>query len=286
MIGWPGFARLEVFAGGLWAPPLALAGGSFIFLGFVLLLLVAVVLGYYTRRGSGISQTPYRRADGPPESPSELGHDITQNIRNWERGTDTGRGRQRPAPDREPMEPEIAQALREWRQATSTVGHLDPPVSAVDHVYGRGPGAVVAIYVDLASAPCRSAWQLLVRLAERRPLCIAVRHLPLADVHELSLPAAEALEAAGAQGQFFALLDRLARTGLTDRANLLATASGLVADPERFRLDISDGRYRDKVVEHIRQATRSGARAIPAVYVNAALYDGRLDVDGLTRALR
>ena len=110
----------------------------------------------------------------------------------------------------------------------------------------------------------------------------------LADVHELSLPAAEALEHQVAEeGEFFALLNRLARTGLSDRANLLSTASRLVADPERLRLEVSNGRYRDKVVEHIRQATASGAHAIPAPpYINAASYDGRLDVDGLTRALR
>jgi Na+:H+ antiporter, NhaA family len=168
----------------------------------------------------------------------------------------------------------------------SSVPHLDPPVSASDHVYGDGPGASVAIYVDLASAPCRSAWQLVVRLAEQQPMRIAVRHLPLADVHELSLPAAEALEAAGAQGEFFALLDLLARTGLSDKANLLATAGRLVADPERLRLEVSNGRHRERVVEHIHQATASGAHAIPAIYVNAAPYDGRLDVDGLTRALR
>lgn len=286
MIAWPGFAGFDVPAGGLRAPPLALAGGSLVFLIFVLVLLVAVVFGYYTRRGSGISQTPYRRADGPPESPSELAHDITQDIRNWERGTGGSHGRHRPTAAREPAESEIAQALHEWRHGTSSVRHLDPPVSALDHVYGRADGSTVAIYVDLASAPCRSAWQLLVRLAEQRPMCIAVRHLPLADVHELSLPAAEALEAAGAQGEFFALLDRLARTGLSDRANLLATASRLVADPERLRLEVSNGRYRDKVVEHIHQATASGAHAIPALYTNAAFYDGRLDVDGLTRALR
>jgi Thioredoxin len=288
MIAWPGFARFEVPAGWLRAPPLplALAGGSLVFLIFVLVLLVAVVFGYYTRRGSGISQTPYRRADGPPESPSELGHDITQDVRNWERGTGSSHGRHRPAAAREPVEPEIAQALREWRHATNSVGHLDPPVSAVDHIYGHGAAVTVAIYVDLASAPCRSAWQLLVGFAERRQICIAVRHLPLADVHELSLPAAEALEAAGAQGEFFALLDRLARTGLSDRADLLATASRLVADPQRLRLEISNGRYREKVVEHIRQATASGAHTIPALYINAARYDDRLDVDGLTRALR
>jgi Thioredoxin len=286
MIAWPGFAGFDVPVGALRAPPLALAGGSLIFLIFVIVFLLAVVFGYCTRRGSGISQTPYRSEDGPPESPSELAHDVTQDVRNWERGTADSHGRHRPAAAREPAEPEIAEALREWRYGTSSVTHLDPPVSAADHVYGDGPGLTVAIYVDLASAPCRSAWQLLVGLAEQRPMRVAVRHLPLADVHELSLPAAEALEAAGAQGEFFALLDRLARTGLGDQASLLDTASGLVADPERLRLEVRDGSHRATVVEHIRQATSSGVHAIPALFIDAAPYDGLLDVDGLTGALR
>jgi protein-disulfide isomerase len=286
MIGWSGLAGFDVPAGALPAPPLALAGGSLVFVIFVIVLLFAVVFGYYTRRGSDISQTPYRRADGPPESPSELAHDTTQDVRNWERGTAGAHGRHRPPAAREPAEPDVAQALREWRHGTTSVAHLHPPLSTSDHVFGHGPGATVVIYVDLASEPCRSAWQLLAELAEQRPIRIAVRHLPLADVHELSLPAAEALEAAGAQGAFFALLDRLARSGLSDRADLLATASHLVADPERLRLEVRDGRYRETVVEHIHQATASGAHAIPALYINAALYDGLLDVDGLTNALR
>ena len=152
-------------------------------------------------------------------------------------------------------------------------------------MYGDGPGAALAIYVDLASAPCRSAWQLLAGLAEERRMRVAVRHLPLADVHELSLPAAEALEAAGAQGEFFALLDHLARTGLSDEAALLDAATRLVADPERLRLEVRAGRYRAKVVEHILEATASGVHDIPAVYIDADRYDGVLDVDGLTRAL-
>jgi hypothetical protein len=39
--------------------PLAeLAGGALIFLVFVIILLLAVAYGYYTRRGSGINQRP------------------------------------------------------------------------------------------------------------------------------------------------------------------------------------------------------------------------------------
>jgi hypothetical protein len=76
--------------------PFALAGGAWIFLGFVGVFLFAVIFGYYTIRGSGISKTPFRREGGPPESPSEVAHDITQNVRNWERGTVRHPGRHRP----------------------------------------------------------------------------------------------------------------------------------------------------------------------------------------------
>ena len=116
MIAWSGFAGFDVLASALRAPPLALAGGSLIFVTFVILLLFAVVFGYYTRRGSDISQTPYRPEDGPPESPSELAHDTTQDVRNWERGTAGSHGRHRPAADREPAE---RRAATERRQPAS-----------------------------------------------------------------------------------------------------------------------------------------------------------------------
>jgi Thioredoxin len=286
MIRWSGsvaFATPSVSA--LRAPPLALAHGSLIFLAFAIVLLFAVVFGYYTVKGSGISQTPYRHDNGPPESPSELAHDITQNVRNWERGTAGHRRRHRPAAVHEPVDPRVADALRRWRGGSSTDLRLEPPVGPIDHVYGQGSGPTVTIYLDLASEPCRSAWQLLADLADQHSMRLAVRHLPLADVHKLSLLASEILEAAGAQGQFFALLNRLARMGLSDERDLLEVASGLVADPERLRLEIRDARFRPRVVEHILQATASGARVIPELYIDNAHYGGELKTDALIRAL-
>lgn len=53
---------------------LALAGGSFIFLGFIILFLLAIVWGYFTRTGSGINQRPHDGSDGAPgaEGPSRI----------------------------------------------------------------------------------------------------------------------------------------------------------------------------------------------------------------------
>lgn len=45
---------------------IALAGGSFIFVAIVVVILVGVVLGFYTRKGSGIDEHPNDGLDGAP----------------------------------------------------------------------------------------------------------------------------------------------------------------------------------------------------------------------------
>jgi len=52
---------------------LALAGGSFIFLGFIVVMFFAVVYGFYTIGGSAINMHPNDGLDGAPGSagPSE-----------------------------------------------------------------------------------------------------------------------------------------------------------------------------------------------------------------------
>jgi protein-disulfide isomerase len=265
-------------------PPFALAGGTWIFLGFVVVFLVAVIFGYYTVKGSGISLTPFRREGGPPEAPPEVAHDITQDVRNWERGTAGHHGRHRPAATRRPVDPALASALADWRASTRAT-RLDPPINSTDRVQGPEGAPTVLLYVDMSSEPCQAACQLVGELVAQQRARIAVRHLPLADVHPLALPAAEALEAAGAQGQFFAALDQLAGGGFDDEAGLLDAAAVSVPDGERLRADVRSGRYREAVVQDIHEATASGTRVVPEVFINGEHYEGELKRDPLGAAL-
>ena len=75
----------------------ALAGGSWIFLGFLVIGFFVVAYTWYTRTGSAINQHPYGDIDhnSGPEHPSELAHDVTQDIRNWQRGVEGHHGRRR-----------------------------------------------------------------------------------------------------------------------------------------------------------------------------------------------
>jgi protein-disulfide isomerase len=265
--------------------PFALAGGSVIFIAVVVGLFFAVVYGYYTRRGSGINQTPYRRPDGPSESPSELAHDTTQEVRNWARGTAGHNRSHRPAGAAQPPDL-VAQALADWRMGSSRGQVLDPPIGSADHVRGPEQAPTLAVYLDVSSEPCRSAYRLLSELADAQQIRLAVRQLPLADVHQLSLPAAEALEAAAAQGKFFELLDHLAGSAVSDESELLGLATRCVPDPDRLVLEVGAGRHRASVVEQIHQATASGTHAVPEIYINGTRYGGPIRRDDLNRALR
>jgi hypothetical protein len=266
------------------APP-AVAGGTWIFVAVVAGLFLVVVFGYYTRTGSGISQRPYRRPDGPSESPSELAHDTTQNLQNWQRGTE-GHYRSHRRDAQLPADPAVAQALSEWRAGSGRARRLSPPIGSSDPVRGPEGAPTIVVWIDVSNEPCRSAYRLLSEFADSQRIRLAVRQLPLADVHPLSLPAAEALEAAAAQGSFFEVLDDFARAPIRQEDELLERAASHVSDPDRLRDAVRSGRYRASVVEQIRQATASCAPAVPCVYINGAHYDGSIKRDDVTRALR
>jgi Thioredoxin len=269
------------------AVPVALAGGTWIFIGVVVALFFVIVFGYYTRSGSGISQRPYRRPGEPPEAPSELAHDSTTDVRNWERGTEGHHRRPRTSGPEQPVDAEVAEALAAWRaERRTSAPRLEPPIGSSDRVRGPEGAPIISIYIDVSSEPSRSAYRLLLEFVDAGRVRVAVRQLPLADVHELSLPAAETLEAAAADGKFFELLDDLTASWVKDSAELLERAGRHVSDPERLKEDVQGNRHRESVLEQIRQATSSGAASVPELYIDGVNYDGPIMRDDISRALR
>lgn len=264
---------------------IALAGGIWIFIGFVVLFFFAFVFGFYTRKGSAISQRPYRRPGAPSESPSELAHDTTQELRNWSRGTQW-QHRDRRRADTAGLPEPVARALSEWRRASRIPRSLDPPVGAGEHTRGRDDVPTVTVYLDVSSDASRSTYRILSGFVEKQEIRLAVRQLPLADVHPTSLRAAEALEAAASQGRFFELLDRLSATRVTDDAELIELACGAVPEPERLRDEVSSGHHQAAVIRQIRDATSSGVHSVPEIFIGGAHYDGPVWRDELERTLR
>jgi hypothetical protein len=79
---------------------LTFAEGSLIFAGLLVIGVFVLAFTLYSRRGSGISRTPYADLDhaSGPETPSAQTHDATEEIRNMGRGTAGHHGHRHPPP--------------------------------------------------------------------------------------------------------------------------------------------------------------------------------------------
>jgi protein-disulfide isomerase len=113
------------------------------------------------------------------------------------------------------------------------------------------------------------------------------RHLPLTDVHPHAQLAAEAAEAAGAQGAFWGMHDELiAHQGELTARDLTRYAEALGLDTAGFSAELRTGKYAHRVAEDIATADASGVTGTPSFFINGKRYHGSYDVVSLTSAVR
>lgn len=263
---------------------LTLAGGSLIIAAVLVVGFFVVVFGWYTRRGSGINQHPYGDIDrnSGPERPSELAHDTTQDIDNWTRGVG-GHRRARRMPNHEQLDDqELLGALRDWRlgRERAVLTGLDPSL----HFRGPDSGAEVIVFWDYLAPDAPTLAAALAELGRNKPIKEAALHLPVADARPLSLLAALAVEAGAAQGEFWAVHDEFLVRQPRDERSVLGAAE-LVPDSDRFRLDVTGGIGKARVLADIRLARASGVHGVPATFIGGIPYEGAADATELAAAL-
>jgi protein-disulfide isomerase len=166
---------------------------------------------------------------------------------------------------------------------------LDPPVApARAHVRGEAGAPVTLLqYGDYECPSTAEAAPIVRALLARHPseVRFVYRHLPL-DVHERAVPAAEAAEAAGAQGAFWPMHDLLLERQLhVQDEDLRAYAAELGLDVARFAAELADGTHRARVLADREAAARSGAGRTPTFFVGARRHTGFYDLESLSDAV-
>jgi Na+/H+ antiporter NhaA len=113
------------------------------------------------------------------------------------------------------------------------------------------------------------------------------RHLPLNDVHPRAQLAAEASEAAAAQGKFWDMYDLLLshQDELVMR-DLVRYATELGLDVDRFQEELRQRKYAQRVSEDVASADESGVSGTPTFFINGRRHYGVYDLAGLTTAVR
>jgi Na+/H+ antiporter NhaA len=157
-----------------------------------------------------------------------------------------------------------------------------------DHVRGPGNASVTIVeYGDFECPHCGQAERIVrVLLHEFGGLRYVWRHLPLVDIHPNAQLAAEAAEAAAAQGQFWPMHDLLLRNQhALGPSDALRYAEQLHLDVDRFADDLRRHTHEARVAEDVQGADQSGVFGTPTLFINGRRYYGRYDIGALSRTV-
>lgn len=155
---------------------------------------------------------------------------------------------------------------------------LTPEVSVSDHRAGPARAAVTLVEFADFECPYSGVAYLVVKSIQKRlgdRLQLVFRHFPLTDLHPHAEHAAEVVEAAAEQGEFWEMHDMLFehQTALGDRA-LISYAEALGLDANRVAQELKLRAYAPELREDFRSGVRSGVNSTPTFFINGERYDG------------
>jgi len=167
---------------------------------------------------------------------------------------------------------------------------LTLPVAADrDHIQGPADAPLTLVeYGDYECPYCGAAYpiikQVQARMGER--LRFVFRNFPITTSHPHAQQAAEAAEAAGAQGGFWPMHDLLYENQRRLREpDLRAYAAELGLDVERFEKELSEHVQAARVHEDFISGVRSGVNGTPTFYINGVRHDDSYELETLLAAL-
>jgi Na+/H+ antiporter NhaA len=159
-----------------------------------------------------------------------------------------------------------------------------------DHTRGPEDAPVTLVeYGDFECPYCGRAEPILRELLHDfgDELRFVFRSLPLADVHPRAQLAAEAAEAAGAQGKFWEMHDLLFdHQDQLAPEDLIRHAEVLGLDVDRFRDELRRRVYARQIAEDVESADESDVAGTPTFFINGMRHHGAYDEESLAQAVR
>ncbi len=156
-----------------------------------------------------------------------------------------------------------------------------PSAQRVIHFKGKEDSKIVITeYTDFQCPACKDFFGTKKQIIEKYGdyIRFEVRHYPLNTIHPNAQRAAEAAEAAGAQGKFFEyseiLFERQSETQNWNTEKFVEYAREVgVNDIERFRKELVNRYYQKAVIESLNEAQSKGFTGTPTVLINGKVYE-------------
>ena len=167
---------------------------------------------------------------------------------------------------------------------------LTVPVGERDHSHGAPDAPVTVVeYGDFQCPHCAMAHGIVEEVLQHAgPMMRFVyRHFPLPGMHPQAVIAAQAAEAAAAQGKFWEMYDVLfLNQDALDPDDLIGYAAAIGLDTRRFVDDMERGTHAARVEDDLDSGMRSGVTGTPAFFINGERWEGPREVNFLLGAIR
>jgi protein-disulfide isomerase len=158
--------------------------------------------------------------------------------------------------------------------------------------WARGPANAPVTLLEYGDFECpfcgRAFWEVKrLEQAVGDQVRFVFRHFPLVQAHPHAGLAAEAAEAAGAQGKFWEMHDMLfSNQSALELSDLLGYADEIGLDEARFTRDLEDHRFLPKVRRDFREGVRSGVNGTPSFFINGQRWNGPYTATALLAGIR
>ena len=186
--------------------------------------------------------------------------------------------------------PQAVRARQIGGTAEDILDLTEDPDPERDHIRGPDDAPVTLLeYGDFQCPYCGQAEGVIRELLSEHgdDVRYVWRHLPLNDVHPRAQMAAEASEAAAAQGKFWEMYDvLLSHQDQLAPQDLPRHARELGLDVERFVRELREREYAPRVSEDVASADESGVTGTPTFFINGRRHYGVYDIDTLSEAVR
>jgi protein-disulfide isomerase len=164
------------------------------------------------------------------------------------------------------------------------------PIQPGDHVEGSPHARYTLVeYGDYECPMCGSLFVTIRQLHEQfgEDVRLVFRHYPLSGIHPHAQQAAEAAEAAAAQNHFWQMHDLLfEHQHALGTKDLYLYSQQLALDFKRFRSELKERVYEDRVREDFRRGVQNGVYGTPGLFINGIRYNGGLDFKSILSKLK
>lgn len=179
------------------------------------------------------------------------------------------------------------------QQPAEKVSDMTLLLGTKDHMIGTESATVTVVeFADFQCPACGAAFPIVKQLTEeyKDRIQYVFRHFPLPG-HKNARPAALAAEAAGMQGKFFEMHDKLFSTQAdwseSNNPEEIFTgyAQELELDMEKYAADVKDPATNQKVEKGVTDGIQAGVNSTPTFYINGEKYTGVLSYDNFKSLL-